>query len=300
MYIHTNSIMIHENDLSKVDYNIIINYFVEGKYDQEIYDQYESVVLTSSVTIYDYQIPKINYFKYNNANKYLSYQVRYGDKYYKDIKFDIDNNKFIDMVRGDIVGNVNLSSCNVTDMSKLKILCYRNDDHFFIGEYPVVDNKYFIPNLDVNTRYDIVLVDESRTIEQQVSSYRKPTAHVVDEINVANITNLRREKIGGGDYLLWDVYKDIKTEVDYYNVYYLGINGDENILLDERIFENYFKFAETEIIINGKYQVECIYKGKISKSNIYTFESQLLEVIINDGTYVPPLGDNIEIIINEV
>lgn len=300
MYKYENSIILHENDNSKVEYNNTINYFVEGKSDQEIYNQYENVILTSSNTIYDLQVPSLNYFTYTNGNKYLSYKVNYGDTYFKDIKFDETNNFFIDMVRGDIIGNVNLSSCNVNDISTLKILCFRNDDHFYIGEYPVIDNKYFIPNLDVNTRYDIILVDKSRTIEQQVSSYRKPTPHIVDEINVATITNLSRIKIYGGNYLTWDVYKDIKSDIDYYNVYFLGIDGNENILLDERIYENYYNFGDVEIIINGQYQIEGVYKGKITKSNIYTFESQILEVIIDDGTYTPPLGDNIEIIMNEV
>lgn len=77
---------------------------------------------------------------------------------------------------GEISSSVNVVGCNVPPNS-LFVKCFRNHDNLYIGTYPVINNTYVIPNLDINTYYDIILVDISRTIEQQVSSYRKPRAY---------------------------------------------------------------------------------------------------------------------------
>lgn len=78
---------------------------------------------------------------------------------------------------GELFGNVNISECNVPDVDELVVYCFRNDDKRLIGEYPIVNGIYRIPNLDANARYDIVLVDKNRTIEQQVLSYRLPAKY---------------------------------------------------------------------------------------------------------------------------
>lgn len=36
------------------------------------------------------------------------------------------------------------------------------------------DGKYVIPNLDVNSRYDIIFRDKTKKIKDQISNYRKP------------------------------------------------------------------------------------------------------------------------------
>lgn len=74
---------------------------------------------------------------------------------------------------GFINGIVDVLKCNVAE-EHLWIICYNRSDHSFIGEYKVTGGTYTIPNLDVNSEYDIILLDKSMTLEQQVSSKRKP------------------------------------------------------------------------------------------------------------------------------
>ncbi len=80
------------------------------------------------------------------------------------------------MIKGELNGNINIKDCG-TSNSYLVVKCFRFEDNHFIGEYPIVNGVYNIPNLDVNTYYNLILEDKNRIIEQQVLSYRKPTAY---------------------------------------------------------------------------------------------------------------------------
>lgn len=116
-----------------------------------------------------------------------------GQNYFYDELNEIDLNLFTDLENykiyiddvliknpiqsgeyGVITGNVSVTECNVNDADNLVIRCFRNDDYRYIGEYPINNGTYSIPNLDANVRYDLILVDKDRGIEQQVLSYRLP------------------------------------------------------------------------------------------------------------------------------
>lgn len=80
-----------------------------------------------------------------------------------------------EMKKGFISGSVNLANCGLKKGQKLKVYCYRNDTQRLIGIYELDDyNRYEIPNLDVNSKYDIIFKDDSRKIENISSSYRTP------------------------------------------------------------------------------------------------------------------------------
>lgn len=78
---------------------------------------------------------------------------------------------------GAIFGLVNTRNCGIQNESDMEIICVTNDTKRVIGRYPVVDGKYTIPNLYVDQYYDIILVDKTRAIEQQILSYRKPNPY---------------------------------------------------------------------------------------------------------------------------
>lgn len=142
------------------NYNNKINYkkifIIEGRLDT---DSSEYIIL------YDNRIKN-----YNNVSKLILDDLNY------DTKVSILYNGYIlelkeNITYGAIYGQVNLTNCDHGDM---EILCFRSDNKRFIGRYEIINSRYSIPNLDVNSRYDIVLVDKSKKIEQQVSSYRQP------------------------------------------------------------------------------------------------------------------------------
>ena len=146
------------SDINKINFNI----FIEG----ETGDKW--------VTIYEINTTNvISVFAKNNfvdlsLFKYGYYKLEYNN-YYKFI------NPQQTIIPGYINGNINLKSCGDVD---IKIHCYRNGDHFFIGEYsPTTDGYYEIPNLDVNTKYDVVMVDNNRLIEQKIISYQTPKSY---------------------------------------------------------------------------------------------------------------------------
>ena len=123
---------------------------------------------------------------YNTANNYVMYEG------IEDYEFEADINYFDDyevqdlvngqkyplykheMIKGFIGGTVNLESCGVSS-SEMKVYCFRNDNNRFIGVYDIDSTgKYNIPNLDVNSFYDIVFKTVDRKLENISSSYRKP------------------------------------------------------------------------------------------------------------------------------
>lgn len=129
----------------------------------------------------------------NNVSEYL---VLYDNRLRKkstsnklildDLNYDTDVSIFKDgyiinleknIVLGELFGNINIKACGITNIEDVEIICLRNDSKRLIGRYEIVNGKYQIPNLDVNSYYDIILVDKSRKIEQQVLSYRKPTPY---------------------------------------------------------------------------------------------------------------------------
>lgn len=131
-----------------------------------------------------------DFFIYNTV---LEYEIYRGTEYY-DVNFmdeysfeDYEINDLVtgakypvlkhEMIRGFISGTVNLKGCGVA-AKDMKVYCYRDDTHRLIGVYDVdADGKYNIPNLDVNSKYDIIFKDETRKIKDQISNYRTPKVY---------------------------------------------------------------------------------------------------------------------------
>lgn len=131
-----------------------------------------------------------DFFIYNTV---LEYEIYRGTEYY-DVNFmdeysldDYEINDLVtgakyqvlkhEMIRGFISGTVNLKGCGVA-AKDMKVYCYRDDTHRLIGIYSVDETgKYNIPNLDVNSKYDIIFKDETRKIKDQISNYRTPKVY---------------------------------------------------------------------------------------------------------------------------
>lgn len=121
---------------------------------------------------------------YDNLNlfrgieDYIVYNIdeRYLDEYMIHDLVSGEKYKVLthEMIKGFISGTVNLKNCGVTS-NNMEVFCYRSDNYRHIGTYSVdKDGKYIIPNLDVNSRYDIIFRDKTRKIKDQISNYRQP------------------------------------------------------------------------------------------------------------------------------
>lgn len=144
--------------------DFVISGFIEGYTDHEyrIQDKVEGFVLVSGVEDYYATVDpsKLSYYEIYDLVTKESYPL-YNQP----------------MIKGYIYGKVNVQDC-ANNQNALEVRCFRSDNKRFIGSYkPDSNGDYNIPNLDVNAKYDLILVDTERTIEQQVSSYRTPTSY---------------------------------------------------------------------------------------------------------------------------
>lgn len=81
--------------------------------------------------------------------------------------------KYQEMIPGFINCQFSPINCEL-DNNSLYVKCFRSNDNLFIGKYKIIDSNVIIPNLDCNTEYDLIFVDESKVLEQKVQSRRKP------------------------------------------------------------------------------------------------------------------------------
>lgn len=76
--------------------------------------------------------------------------------------------------RGYISASVVITECIDSDFV---IHCFRSSDKQFIGEYPIIDDRYTIDNLNLTQTYDIMLHDRNKVVETQVHSRRTPSIY---------------------------------------------------------------------------------------------------------------------------
>lgn len=81
---------------------------------------------------------------------------------------------YIGQTRGYISASVVITEC--LD-SYFVIHCFRSSDKQFIGEYPIIDDRYTIDNLNLTQTYDIMLHDKNKVVETQVHSRRTPSIY---------------------------------------------------------------------------------------------------------------------------
>lgn len=169
---------------------------------------------------YEYGITQLNGITHiNKRSKFQEYEISTTDnlEYKRTIK------PYSKMIRGYISGNVTLSNCEV-HYSQLYVLCLRNDG-VKIGEYPVSPSySYNIPNLDVNTKYNIILIDKNKDIEWIVSSFRPPKPYaevlgpaIIETIYFHNSNNQRCIRLSVSDL----------SKIDYIKIYYSMNQIDE-------------------------------------------------------------------------
>lgn len=136
--------------------------FIEGYTDRKfsIYNTFYKYELYEGIE--DYNITGLDGY---SLDDYEIFDLVSGEKY-KVLTHE--------MIKGFISGTVNLKNCGVTS-NNMEVFCYRSDNYRHIGTYSVdKDGKYIIPNLDVNSRYDIIFRDKTRKIKDQISNYRQP------------------------------------------------------------------------------------------------------------------------------
>lgn len=196
---------------------------------------------------------------------------------YKNWSRTIDLNE--SMVAGSISGSVNLKSCGINENNAI-IECYRDYDKIFIGRYPIINGTYNIPNLDCNTRYNLILVDETRTIEQKVLSYRKPTAYKEDS-NPSIVTDFKALISSNKILLSWFIDQSVSfTNFDHFNLY----ASTEEFTIDD--IKNKKEGIEQNKIIGFRYDfnISTNYKYFLLES-VYGTKNRFFEIlIVNDFT----------------
>ena len=72
--------------------------------------------------------------------------------------------KYQEMIPGYINCQFSPNKCEL-DNNSLYVKCFRSNDNVFIGKYKIVNGNVVIPNLDCDTEYDLIFVDESKILE---------------------------------------------------------------------------------------------------------------------------------------
>ena len=84
-----------------------------------------------------------------------------------------------DMKLGHITGTINIQECFDENDEPIKTdfkIRVERTDRTHIGDYDVINGFYEVPQLDVNSRYNVFLIDEYGNMEWQVLSNRQPKA----------------------------------------------------------------------------------------------------------------------------
>lgn len=178
---------------------------------------------------------------------------------------------------GYLSGTINYdNTCGVTD---LVVHCYRSDSHEFIGEFPVVNNKYRINYLYYDKQYDVILVDKNKAIENQVSSNRNPKIDI--DVTVPDIISLWINYTDDFIYIQVNIpytievgTTTIKTMVDTLTLYIsdtpININ-DLNNYTSQPINFSLFNMHQHSIKIpNEKKLYSFCIKGQYKDTNSYS------------------------------
>lgn len=225
----------------------IISFFIEGV---EFSDYNRMVKIEPIFTygrvnpIYTSDISKPVFLE--NIERAKSYTV-------SSLDWKIDLSKNQRMIRGFIEGGFTISGCDgEISESQFTIRCYRQYDHHFIGEYPLVGFRYHIPNLNFEFEYDLILIDNTKNLEQKILSHRKPTPYPDEFVDPTDFTI---KYVDGKVYVTWfskrsdvDVYicrsKEYDTPFDKINA--IDVVKGKNIFIDDSVEYGqtyYYKFG---------------------------------------------------------
>lgn len=204
-------------------------------------------------------VDDVDDYTFKNLYKDYNYTVKSDDYYKTFVPKDS-----LPMVKGYIYGNVDLNACGV-DPNTTVIKVIRAYDNYYIGEYEVKNNQYRVDNLDYNTRYDIILYDKSRTIEQVVRSYVRPTLYEErTKIQKATI-GLEIDYTNYVKFLRWS----IDGEYDYIKIYKSPTIFNANNLPTDSIklhnINYYYEIYDSNVYY---YMVEFNLDGEAFYSNV--------------------------------
>lgn len=242
----------------EVNDNIYKNQFYYYTF-KEGYNEKYGLSLTNNFDKLSTTVKNVEDFTFNNLYKDILYKITSLDYYKTFVPKDS-----LPMVKGYIYGNVDLNACGV-DPNTTVIKVIRAYDNYYIGEYDVKNNQYRVDNLDYNTRYDIILYDKSRTIEQVVRSYVRPTLYEErTKIQKATI-GLDIDYTNYVKFLRWS----IDGEYDYIKIYKSPTNFNANNLPTDSIklhnINYYYEIYDSNVYY---YMVEFNLDGEAFYSNV--------------------------------
>lgn len=181
----------------------------------------------------------------------------------KSVQFSNDyrysvNRKIItqDMKLGHITGTISVQECfgenDEPIKTKFKVRVERND-RTFIGEYDVVNGFYEIPQLDVNSRYNIFLIDEYGNMEWQVLSNRQPRP-LQRENNSSEETPMVSHKVIwsnniNGYFVRVDKKYSYQDKVFYRNT---DVSSSHTMVGKHSLIKNGFFINSVEMNIDGR------------------------------------------------
>ena len=162
------------------------------------------------------------------------------------------------MIPGHISGDILNIECD-RSRADYYIYCYREYDNLLIGRYKIDADYYVIPNLECNTYYNLILVDNNRVYESIMSSHRKPEPYDV----ILPVSELISLSINGNM---------IRWELDGFNFDYLNIYASMDLFTYPNrdssgsvVKSRGYGYSATIDVNKKYYMVDVVYKGQTSR-----------------------------------
>lgn len=184
------------------------------------------------------------------------------------------------MMRGYIYGNVTIDvSCynqKGFKLSNMVIRLNRSDDGCLIGYYDIKSSSYKIPNLDLSTKYDVILVDKGGVLENQVLSNRYPTPYTDTLYNLPIINYA---------YVITDTTYNFRLMIDYDPTSLVNVKVDDVFMYYSNNQFTQKNYKEQEFVkVDGLFGY--IFSSTDTVYNYYMFElknakSSVLSNLVN-------------------
>lgn len=264
---HKSNLVVYKNSYNLPDTTegLFYNFFVEGVQDiptslTVTLDNQTTFIMKSDTN--DFTLNRLNL----NNLKFVA-----NSTYNKLVSLGRDSN----MIKGYIKGDINISNCSTAGPSSFIARCYRESDNLLIGEYQVINGSYDIPNLNVNDRYTIILVDKNRVFKQQVNSYRQPTPYnqysIPTKVSLLNVKSKLVWYTDGGNY--WDKVEIFERNQD----------GEYDMFKPIDILTTALHYDNPQLTPGNLYKIKISGNGQSIESNEVLF---LKERVIDLVDYV--------------
>ena len=195
-------------------------------------------------------------------------------------------NKKVDFIQVDyefvgyLSGRVNYDeSCGIT---KWVARLFDYETNRFICEHPLINNQYRFDNLYMNRRYNVILVDLLKSVEQQVSSYRRPK--ITDVVGLPDIVLLSATIIDNNILIVISIdsvfqvgFQFIRSIFDRVELYKVenGISSRLETFIREKPVSSKYHYR-SRFLFDGSstinYQAKAFYNDELISSNIITVD----------------------------